>query len=465
MKDKITILIVTSIVALLALSSIQGYLINESYQLKKKAFLSETDDAMSHIHFEKETGGLFDEWVEDLKNHLADYKSDRITKQEVIKRSKLMADSLNKAYTLAYEKKLDTLDLGYEVNYKTNLVAINIIENRIGDSIYPFLRGEKTKLFGEDFNENEAITINVSRLFSEYDYITNEEDQIVTKSFDLEVKTEQRILIKDWKSIVIGRMSLLLVASISIFLFVIGLLYYSIKNLITQKKTAEIKTDFINNITHELKTPLATLGIASKSLRNETIKNDATAFSNTLSIVERQNNRLQKLIDQVLTNSLSSEDIVLSKEGVLDNQYFNDLLQDFKLSTQRQDMIIIEEIFVPEVMLRIDRFHFTTALFNILENAVKYGNKEKTEIKVVTQLKNGHYHIRISDNGVGILEKDQKNIFDKFYRVSDGNVHDVKGLGLGLFYTSQIVKAHEGFLSLESEVNKGTTFHIKIPVN
>jgi signal transduction histidine kinase len=278
------------------------------------------------------------------------------------------------------------------------------------------------------------------------------------------VKTEQRIVIKDWKTIVVQRMSFLLIASVIIFLFVIGLLYYSIKNLITQKKTSEVKTDFINNITHELKTPLATLSIATKSLKNETIITNKEAFSSTLNIVERQSNRLQKLIDQVLTNSLSSDAIVLSKETMSDNNYFSELIQDFILAHQHSDIEIINEVCAPEVMLRIDRFHFTTALNNILENAVKYG-KENTRITVKTDCKNGNYHITIGDNGIGISEKDQEHIFDKFYRVGDGNVHDVKGLGLGLYYTSQIIGAHEGRIAIQSELGTGTTFHIKIPVN
>lgn len=463
MKNKITILIITSILALVALSSIQGYLIYNTYQLKRSAFIKETDDAMSNIHIQRQLGDLFDDWGEDLKNHLADYKNERISKDEVIRRLKVKADSNNISYNKYYKEELEKLAFGYDVNYKTIIKDIVVIEGAKRDTIVKNT-GNNIRLFGEEFDSRGAITINQSRWFSEHDFIQPIGEDIQTSTYNLEVKTEQLILIKDWKGIVFKRMALLLFASLLLFLFVIGVLYYSIKNLITQKKITEVKTDFINNITHELKTPLATLSIATKSLKNKNILETPEAFNNTIEIVERQNNRLQKLIDQVLTNSLSSKELVLSKEHIVDNEYFTNLISDFRLSVQHTNLVIKNEVYTPEVMLRIDKFHFTTALLNVLENAVKYGN-EKVEITLKTELKNANYCISISDNGEGISEKNRKNIFDKFYRVIDGNVHDVKGLGLGLYYTSQIINAHQGSITTESELKKGTTFHIKIPVN
>ena len=463
MKNKITVLIITSVLALLALSSIQGYLVYNTYQLKKSAFIKETDDAMSEIHMQRTLSDLFDDWGEDLKNHLADYKNDRISKREVIRRLKIKADSNNIEYNRYYKKQLEKLAFGYDVNYQTIIKDIVIIEGARRDTIIG--KTEKNaRLFGEEIDQKGTITINQARWFSDNDFIQPIGNDIKTSTYNLEVKTEQLILIKNWKNIVFKRMALLLIGSLLLFLFVIGLLYYSIKNLITQKKITEVKTDFINNITHELKTPLATLIIATKSLKNKNILEAPDAFRNTIEIVERQNNRLQKLIDQVLTNSLSSNELVLSKEHIIDNEYFKNLISDFKLSVQHTDLHIINEVYTPEVMLRIDRFHFTTALLNILENAVKYG-VEKVEVTLKTELKNGNYCISISDNGEGISEKNQKHIFDKFYRVIDGNVHDVKGLGLGLYYTSQIINAHQGSINTESELKKGTTFYIKIPLN
>ena len=464
MKNKITILIIASVLGLIALSSIQAYLISNTYELKKKAFIKETDNALEGIFNRTELDSLSNVWKEDLRIYLNDYKSNRITKAEVLNRFFTKTDSLNTLHEKYFQEKLMDINLGYDVKLKQNLTSIVIIDGKKTDTIYPLKSELKSKIFGHDFNTNEGHKINFSSWFTESEYIHQKDGKIITDTYDLEVKNVSYIQIKDWKRIVYGRMAGLFFGSLLLFLFVIGLLYYSIKNLVTQKKIAEIKTDFINNITHELKTPLATLSIATKSLKNETIKANPDAFNNTINIVNRQNERLQKLIDQVMTNSLSNEDIVLHKEQVIDNMYFNNVIEDFKLSKQHNGLTINNEIHTAEILLRLDKFHFATALLNILENAVKYST-EPTIITFKTELKNGNYCLKIKDNGIGISEKNQKHLFDKFYRVSDGDVHDVKGLGLGLFYTNQIIKAHQGTITIDSQLKKGTTFTIKIPVN
>jgi len=464
MKNKITILIIASIATLIALSAIQAYLVENAYQLKKRAFIQETDNAISDIDNHPELDSLVDLLGEDLQAHLSDYKNRRISKADVIRKLQTKGDSLNEPYMDRYNKELEAINLGYEIRYKREISSMVVFDGQESDTIFPYTKEKYITVLGHKFENKDLRVIKTSRTYTEFDYVAQENDSVLTKILDVELKMRDVILIVDWKSIVFRRMGILLVFSVLLFLFVVGLLYYSIKNLIKQKKVTEIKTDFINNITHELKTPLATLGVASKSLKSKEIRNSAEAFEHTLNIVDRQNTRLQKLIDQVLTNSLSANDIVLSKDSVIDNTYFQDLIADFKLSTQQRDLTIINNVCDQEVLLRIDTFHFTTAIFNILENAVKYGN-DQTEIIIETSLKGNEYSIQITDNGVGIATADQAQIFEKFYRVSHGNVHNVKGLGLGLYYTSQIVNAHKGTISVQSEVAKGTTFTILIPIN
>lgn len=464
MKSKFSLLIIVSVLALLALSGIQAYLINNTYELKKKDFLRDTDKLVSELNNLDALDSLyFDSWGEDLAFHIADYKNERIDIPEVIRRQKMKADSINPLYMEIYNASLDSLDFGFDVAYHKMLEYVVIFDGRQRDTVFKMDPSKKMVLFGDNFDHTEAVNLSNSRWYGEREYITTIGEDIVTNTYDLEVRTANMMLIEDWRSIVLARMATLLIGSVVLFLFVIGILYYSIRGLIKQKKIAEVKTDFINNITHELKTPLATLGIATKSLRNETIKSSPAAFENTLSIVERQNSRLQKLIDQVLTNSLSAANLVLNREQVIDNEFFEDLIADFKLAHQHGNLTIENEVYIPEVLVRVDRFHFTTAILNLLENAVKYG-KDQTTIRMRTQVKNGQYVIQVSDNGIGISANDQKAIFEKFYRAGDANVHDVKGLGLGLYFTHQIVLAHQGTIRIESEVNEGTTFTIKIPV-
>lgn len=463
MKNKTTILISTAILVLIALSSIQAYLINNTYQLKKKAFINETTDVISVIDDSPKLDSLYNIWGDNLKNYIADYKNNRLSKSQVISRYNEKSDSLNDTFKHIFKEELKKVNLGYDVDFKMNLTSIVLLDKIDNDTIFSAGKNQ-FRLFGEDVEDKNTTTVNKSRWFSEQEFVEKVDGEIKINTFDLEVKTENKILIKEWKSVVYKRMAFIFFGSVLLFLIVVGLLYYSIKNLITQKKITAIKTDFINNITHELKTPLATLSIATKSLKKDEIKNNRTIFNSTLNIVDRQNQRLQKLIDQVMTNSLSSNEIVLNKEQVIDNEYFINLIDDFKLSIQHQDVKIINKVCNTEVLLRIDKFHFTTALLNILENAVKYG-KDTIEITIKTEHKNGDYCIKISDNGIGISEKNQALIFDKFYRVTEGNIHNVKGLGLGLYYTNQIIKAHNGSIKMESQLHKGTTFTIKTTIN
>lgn len=462
MRQKINILIVTAIITLLALTSIQAYLIYNTYELKKKAFLNETKNAIGRIDDEAslvvETSEL---WGQEFAELLWSYQFEDLSKEQFLHKITVEKDSLSNAFNVLYQDELKKSELGFDIKFKKNIYSIIIIDAIANDTVFGFKEKEPLFVLGDNFDSNEAYKVSQSRLQTDY---TKSDDNGIEKTLEFRVTTRDSMNISDWKRIVLGRMAVLLSASILVFLFVVGLFYYSIKNLIKQKKVADVKTNFINNITHELKTPLATLSIASNSLKKNEITESPTAFKNTLAILDRQNSRLQKLIDQVMTNSIGSEKLVLNKELVTDTYYFQNIIDDFSLSVQSQNLTINSTFEPKEVMLRIDTFMFTTALFNILENAVKYG-KEAIEINVTTQLKNNQYQIQISDNGIGISEKDQKSIFEKFYRVTSGNIHNVKGLGLGLFYAKQVVHAHKGEIVLKSEMDKGTKFTITIPVN
>ncbi len=461
MKKKINILIITAILTLLALTSIQAYLIYNTYELKKKAFLNETSEAIGRIDDEVElvieTAEI---WGQQFAELLWEYRFKDLEKEELINILRQDKDSLSKVFNRLYQDEVKKSNLGYEIQFKKNIYSIIILDSIANDTVFAFNEDNPIFILGDNFNEKEGYRVSQARFETDF---TQADENGIERTFEFRVMTRDRMSIAAWKRIVLRRMAGLLAASALVFLFVMGLFYYSIKNLIKQKKVADVKTDFINNITHELKTPLATLSLASKSLKQKKILDSPKAFENTLGILDRQNSRLQKLIDQVMTNSLGSEELVLNKEQIVDNDYFKNRIDDFELSVQSQDLTIQRNIEPKEVMLRIDTFLFTTALFNILENAVKYG-KESIEISINTKLMNNHYEIEISDNGIGIPAEKQKEIFEKFYRVASGNVHNVKGLGLGLYYAKQIIDSHGGSIEVKSDLDKGTTFTIIIPV-
>ncbi|TPN89273.1 sensor histidine kinase [Aquimarina algicola] len=464
MKSKINILIITSIFVLLALSGIQGYLIYNSYQLKKEAFIKESKEIVSDIIKTEKIDSLSEHWYENLVENITNYKKNKILKSETIQKFEPFTDSLNTAFKEYYQNKISNANLEYEVEYKKIIRSIVLYDNDQRDTIFYKNENDYYFLFGENFFDKDSIVVSRARWFTEQDYEEKKGNDLIPSKFNLEIRTEDQVSIKDWKQIVLGQMIGIFSFSILLLVFVIVLLFYSITTVIKQKKIADIRNDFINNITHELKTPLATLGIASKSLRNENIKNSPELYSNTLDIVDRQNNRLQNIIDQVLNNTLSAERLSLNPQKILDNDYFKEVIEDFKLSIKQKEFKISTHIEPKEVLLNIDRFLFTTALFNIMDNAVKYGG-DRVKIKVNTSLKNNIYEIKIQDNGAGIEPKEQSQIFEKFYRVSKGNVHEIKGLGLGLFYTQQVVKAHQGKIKVDSIIHQGTTFTITIPIH
>ena len=447
------------------MSTIQAYLINNTYKLKKNSFLKETKKIISRIDdLSPELDSINDVWQDYFLSIVSEYKLNKIKKEEVLKLFKLKLDTINQEYKKAYKQELQTKNIPFHLQFQKQVKTIIVKDSIQNDTLFVSTnQGFKYHLLGDSFKKEESYRISNSLWQTEHIFNFIENGKETEVSFDLYFETEDFININGWKKIVINQMKSLLITSFLIFLFVIGLLYYSIKNLITQKKIATIKTDFVNNITHELKTPLATLSIATKMLGNEKVKKQPEILDNTINIIERQNKRLQKLIDEVLTNSLGYNEIKLTKEKTNPDEYFNTVLDDFLLSIKEKKIDLIREVPVLDQEVFIDKFYLTTALLNILENAVKYNN-DKIDLNFHVTIKN-QLTIVISDNGIGISEQQQQQLFDKFYRVGTQELHDTSGLGLGLYYTQQIIKAHGGEITVKSSIGNGTTFTINIPLN
>jgi signal transduction histidine kinase len=463
LKNKIGLLIAFSVLALIALSAIQAFLIRNTYELEEDAIIAEIDDLSSQIRSSQEIDSLTKVWQDSLTAIIAGYNNNGASKPALISRIKERANYINPSYRQYFNQKIQEAKLGYEIKYKSVLKSILIIEDDIIDTIYQTGADKPIKIFGDSFENPNALVVNTSILSSRARVLDSTGNDLPSKKvLKFDVVSEDMVLIEDQKNVLFRRMASLFIISIFIFLFVILLLFFSIKGLITQKKIAEIKTDFVNNITHEFKTPLATLGIAVKSLENKTILESPNFLNNTIEIIKRQNIRLQRLVDEVMNNSLSSKKIILYKEDVFDNEYFQQVIEDFELSSNISKTKIKKNLYTSEVVLKIDKFHFTTALRNIMENALKYGS-EPSKIIFKTHLKQNEYTIEICNGGSKINKNDQTHIFEKFYRVNSGNLHKVRGMGLGLYYTKQIVEAHNGKIFVNSKESK-VCLTIKIPL-
>ncbi len=462
MSKKIIVLIITSIIGLIGLSLIQGYLIKNTYSLKKKFFIEKADKVVGKLDVHNSPlDSINDIWGEIFIKELDDYSVQIVDKKKVLNRLRVITDSLNPLFIKKYDKKISSKNLPYNLKFHKTLKSIIIRMEGKSDTIFKADNKEQYQLFGYDFKNIPDLLVGNSIWQTKRSFqkkINTENKKI---NYNLYFEAQNYINIDDWNAIIFNEMKGLLVLSFLIFAFVIGVLFYSIKNLITQKKIADIKTDFINNITHEFKTPLATLSLATKMLRKQDDESQTTITKSTVNTIERQNIRLQKLIDQVLNNSLGYKEITLKKEQITIKVYLNTILDDFQITLKNDTVTLKREILETNEMISLDNFYMTTAILNILENAVKYGGNL---IHIKAFIKGNNLTISIIDDGIGISKKQLKYIFDKFFRAENKEIHNVKGLGLGLYYSNQIVKAHEGVILVESEKEKSTTFKIKIPL-
>lgn len=240
-------------------------------------------------------------------------------------------------------------------------------------------------------------------------------------------------------------------------LVVISCLFYLLKIIKHQKQLAEVKNDLISNITHEFKTPIATIGVALESIKDFNVINNKEKTSSYLDMSKTQLDKLNLMVEKLLeTATLDSEELDLNKETINIVDLVETLVNKHSLSTSKN---IIFENTDNEIYGAVDIFHFENALNNVIDNAVKYGGEK---IKVKTNQLSSSFSIEISDNGNNLSPIHKQRIFEKFYRIPKGNTHDVKGFGIGLYYTKKIVEKHKGSISLDLS-NNLTTFKISIP--
>ena len=253
-----------------------------------------------------------------------------------------------------------------------------------------------------------------------------------------------------------------LVTSI-LFMIILAVMFgYTIRVTFRQRRLGEMKTDFVNNMTHELKTPVASISLASQMLNDPSVKKTEQMTSHLSGVIGNETKRLQRLIDRVLQTSLLEGGKMALKEQELNlNEMVDDVAGTFHIKVEEKGGTIETDLQAANPWIYGDEVHLTNVLFNLMENAVKYSREDvPLRLKVSTRNQHDHILVTIADNGIGIRKENLKKIFEKFYRVHSGNKHDVKGFGLGLAYVKSIVELHHGHIAAESEPGKGTKFVI-----
>ena len=264
------------------------------------------------------------------------------------------------------------------------------------------------------------------------------------------------------KTYLLRTMWTLLLAS-GVFLLIIILVFgRTVYTVIKQKRLSLIKNDFINNMTHELKTPISTISLACEALLDESVIKSPSMATNFIGMINAENKRLGVLVENALRTAVLERGQLVLKKDIHDiNQICSEAASSVKLLAEQNQSQIKLELSKESLSASIDKVHFTNVIYNLLDNAIKYSGT-KALIKIKTLKKGDNIIIKVIDNGPGMKKENQKKIFDKLYRIPTGNVHNVKGYGLGLSYVKAIVEKHDGNISVSSQLNKGTTFTIKL---
>jgi len=452
MKQRINLLIGFSVVALFVLMTVQCYLVKTAYEYKVAQFHTQIKNEIAQItnnysdidsalvsRKEMLYKSLSEKYMKgkksklDLKNGVLNTQSQNIITQKIKRK---------------FEKDLPDFKIDFAIVLNKFILYKNEQEADTIFSEKPFIQN---KLYGNLASLNHAFLVR--------SYVGTTNGTFENEEYKLLTEDSMYVSVIDWEMIILRRMTFILILSLFSIATLISLFVIAIRALIKQKKVSDVKTDFINNITHELKTPLATLGISTKILAQKNIRDNDENFNSIVNTISRQNNRLQNLIDQVMANSLAENEIELQKEKIEAEDFLLSIVNDFKITFPKINLRT--DFQTEKTILVLDKFHLTTAFLNVLENAVKYGSNT---IIVKTKIVEKQFSISFEDDGIGIAKNKQAFLFDKFYRVEQGNLHNTKGLGLGLYYVHQIVKAHQGSVNVISDLGKGTQFTILLKV-
>jgi two-component system phosphate regulon sensor histidine kinase PhoR len=312
------------------------------------------------------------------------------------------------------------------------------------------------------FNENKVPVTGKSQIH------TNNLASFTTQLFPNDVFGNSSMLKVEFPNrtgYLIRKSGFTLASSVILIGIIIYCFSFAVLTILRQKKLSEMKNDFINNMTHEFKTPISTVSLATEALSEQEIGDNTDMRKRYLGIIKDENTRLGQQVEKVLQiAALDKKDFNLKREDFNLHAVISKVLKslDMQLAQKHISVDFLQE--AKDDLLNADKVHITNALYNLIDNAIKYG-KENGQIVVRTEQYENILKVQVGDDGPGISDQDQKLIFDKFYRVHTGNLHDIKGFGLGLPYVKSILDAHGGAISVKSTLGKGSTFTITIPKN
>lgn len=274
------------------------------------------------------------------------------------------------------------------------------------------------------------------------------------------------VVVPDLKKIVVRDLTPNIVVAVLFTLFILGAFYLTVRTMLRQKKLSEIRNDFINNMTHEFKTPIATISLAVDALRNEKVQKDVSKLGYFSSIIKEENQRMNRQVETILKSALMDrQEVQLNLKPLHLHQIINDVADNFMLRLQEKEGTLDTKLDAKNDLIEGDEVHISNLVNNLMDNAVKYSKDNvPPRICLSTCSTDKKFVLKIEDNGIGMTRETVKRIFEKFYRAHTGNIHNVKGFGLGLSYVKTVVEAHEGNIKADSTLGKGSCFTIEFPL-
>jgi len=415
-----TIIVMT--IALIGLMGIQIYWIRNASAVKEAAFQRSVTDALTKVV----------------------YKIERLERRRAVELNQ-NEGMLNFSRHLPYEHFLSESQLDSVISLELNIRGI---DTRFEFGIFNPERDVFLVVKNPDFRKDLIEKGSATRLFAS-DIFTSPEYLLLYFPHE-----KQFLLTELWGMLLI---------SIILIIVIVYSFTYTITTIFRQKKLSEMKNDFINNMTHEFKTPISTISLACEALSDHDILKSEEFTGNYINIIREENKRLAGMAEKILQTAVIEKGQLKMKREKIDlHEVITDVIKNLRIQVEIKDGVILKFFHATNAVLEGDKVHLTNLVYNLLDNANKYTPK-KPVIKVSTENISGGILLTIEDNGIGIGKNDQKKIFDKLFRVPTGNIHEVRGFGLGLSYVKAIVEEHNGRISIESEVNRGSKFRVFLP--
>lgn len=357
-------------------------------------------------------------------------------KPSVIKR--FSKDEISDIIRMCFNKN-NLRDYPFEFNVRINTIN--------GEQVYS---DNFFKYYADTANSFNIVYALVPASGSNFENLVSEELLSVV------IPNQQRLLWKEMIWFILGAILFTIIITTAFFI--------TVRTLLKQKKLSEIKSDFINNMTHEFKTPLATISLAVDALKNEKVAGNREKSEYFAGIIKEENKRMNKQVETILQAALlDKKEVQLNMKRLLAHDIIVNVLNNINLQVEEKGGKIDVELEAENDLIMADEVHFTNVINNLLDNAVKY-SKENLHIKLSTKNSGNQLKIKIEDNGIGMNKETLHRIFEKFYRAHTGNVHNVKGFGLGLSYVKTMIDAHHGTIKAESVLGKGSSFTISLPL-